>query len=642
MGLFDIFKNSKKSKDSKKKKIDDFAPFIVKTDNVSQALHDTAKKYSISASRLDFVILNYNTLIKMDANEPEWTDIEQGDWANFNQPKIILNSNVLIKQMYEIKIINKEENWNKDMHLHIMTNKEKNKISAILKAGSVIIETENLFNKLKNTIQKQMVKAGMLIELWDVDYDNKLNEISALVRTNKQYLFPEDIKFDIAKCYSSIQPIDSQLIIHYKNKYNEENKNDRIDYSKRGYVQAVEKDEMIIEYIKAKSGTPGRNCKGEFIPVSPPKDSEKPDFNISENIEIKEDDSKIVYIAKRGGYVVFKDNIYDIKDEMEINEVSFKKTGSIEAGVETEVKLHINEKDAIKDAIGTGLEVEAEEVKVEGNVGSSSKVTGQKVFIGGQVHKTSKIYANQAKINVLKGFLETENAEVTRLEGGKIEAKDVQIQQAIGGEVKAMDVHINKVGSNVKVYAISSITIDSMVGENNKFIIDPLEIPVYNKEIVELKENIKKLKKKISKLKEELFKLNKIKDKSEPAVKILKQKVMQDKAKGLKPQASFLIKIKQFQQLLEKIDAKNLEYTEIDNNLKLLETKLLTYQEMVINAKIINNGEWKNYTEIEYKLLNPPQCISYYPKAGEKNQELYLKKIDDDFYEIATKKVTKK
>ncbi|SFP38153.1 flagellar assembly protein A [Hydrogenimonas thermophila] len=642
MGLFDVFKSSKDSKSSKAKtKNDDFTPFVIKTDNISQALHNAAKKYSLSTARLDFILLSYHTLVKMDPNDPDWTEIEHRDWNNFNQPKIILNPNVLIKQTYEIEIIkHKEEPWCRDLQLHIMTNKEKNRISAILKAGSKLIETEDLFNKLKNNIHKQMMRAGMLIELWEVDYDNALNEICAQVRVNKQYLVPEDIKFDVAQCYPSIQSIDSQLIMHYKNKQDSVDQNDRIDYSKRGYVQAVEKGEMIIEYIKAKSGIPGRNCKGEFIPVAPPKDKERPNFNVSDNIAVIEDESKIIYKAQRGGYVVFNNNTYDIQDEMQIDEVSFKKTGSIDAGVETEVKLHIHEKDAIKDAIGTGLEVEAEEVKVEGNVGASSKVTGEKVYIGGQTHKTSEIFAKYAKINVHKGFLRTETAEVTRLEGGKVEARHVKVQQAIGGEIKAMDIVINKIGSNVKLYAISSIEIEDMLGENNKIVIDANEIPVYNKELTELKEKKEKLKKKIRKIEEELSKLNKIKEKSEPAVKTLKQKIVQDKAKGIKPQTSFIIKIKQFQQLIEKVEEKNLEYTHLKDEMKIINTKLLTYQEMVLNAKIINRGVWKDFTEVEYQLLNPPQRITYYPKAGEKNQELYLKEQDDGMYQILAKKAS--
>jgi len=644
MGLFDIFKSSKDSENSKdKNKKDEFVPFVIKTDNVSQALHNAAKKYSISTSRLDFVLLNYHTLIKMDQKDPDWTDIEQGDWNNFNQPKILLNPNVLIKQMYEIEIVkHKEEAWSRDMHLYIMTNKEKNKISAILKAGSKLIDTENLFEKLKNSIHKQMIRAGMLIELWEIDYDYSLNEICAQVRVNKQFLVPEDIKFDIAVCYPSTQSIDSQLIIHYEHKQDDTDLNDRIDYSKRGYVHAVEKGEMIIEYIKAKAGVPGRNCRGEFIPVAPPKDNIKPEFNVSENIEVIEDDSRIIYKAKRGGYVVFNNNTYDIQDEMQIDEVSFKKTGSIDAGVETEVKLHVYEKDAIKDAIGTGLEVEAEEVKVEGNVGSSSKVTGDKVYIGRQTHKTSEIYSKEAKINVHKGFLEAETAEITRLEGGKIEAKHVKIQQTIGGEIKAMDIKIDKVGANVKAYAISLIFIEEMLGENNKFIIDASEIPVYNKEITELKEMIKKLKKKIGKLEDELLKLNKIKEKSEPAVKTLKQKIIQDRSRGLKSQTSFIMKIKQFQQLVEKIDEKNRESTQLKDELKLIDTKLLTYQEMVLNAKIVNKGVWKDYTEVEFNLLNPPQRITYYPKAGERDQELYLKEQENGMYVIMAKKASDK
>jgi len=639
MGLFDVFKGSKKSNAGKTKK-SSFTSFIIQTDNVSRELHNIAIKYSISTAMLDFILLNYSTLVKVEQNEPDWTEIEHDEWSNYNKPETILNPNFLVKQIYEVEVVkHKAEAWSKDLHLHIMTNKEKNKILAVFKAGSKLVETEKLFDKLKTTIHKQMIRAGMLIDLWEVDYDNILNEICTQVRINKQYIIPEDIKFDVSICYPSVQPIDSKLILHYEHKNSKED-NDRIDYSKRGYVEAVEKDEVIIEYVKAKEGIPGRNCKGEFIPVTPPKDNEKPEFNISNNIEIIENDSKIVYKAKRGGYVAFKDNEYDILDEMQIDEVSFKKTGSIDAKVESEVKLHIHENDAIKDAIGTGLEVEAEEVKVEGSVGSSSKITGKKIFIGGQTHKTSEIYAEDAKINVHKGFLKADIVEITRLESGRVEAKHVKVEQATGGEIKAIDIKIGKLGANVKAYAISSISIDNVLGDNSKLIIDATEIPVYKKEIVESKDTLNKIEKKIEKSEEELTKLNKIKEKSEPAIKTLKQKIMQDKARGLKPQSSFVIKVKQFQQLIEKINEKNREIAELNGEKKFINTKLLTYQEMVLNAKIINKGVWKDYIEIEFHLLNPPQVVSYYPKAGEGNQEIYLKKIDDDFYEIATKKAT--
>ena len=638
MGLFDVFKGSKKS-DANKRKESSFTSFIIQTDNVSQELHNAAIKYSISTAMLDFILLNYSTLVKVEQNSSDWTEIGLDEWSNYNKPETVLNPNFSVKQVYEIEIVkHKKEDWNKDLHLHIMTNKEKNKISAIFKAGSKLVETERLFDKLKNTIHKQMIKAGMLIDLWEVDYGNILNEICTQVRIDKQYIIPKDIKFDISICYPSVQPIDSKLILHYEHK-NDTKDNDRVDYSKRGYVKAVEKDEVIIEYIKAKEGIPGRNCKGEFIPVPPPKDDEKPEFNISNSIEVIENDSKIVYKAKRGGYVALKDNTYDILDEMQIDEVSFKKTGSIDAKVDSEVKLHIHENDAIKDAIGTGLEVEAEEVKVEGSVGSSSKIIGKKIFIGGQTHQTSEIYAEDVKINVHKGFLKADTAEITRLEAGRVEAKYVKVGQAIGGEIKAMDIKIGRLGANVKAYAVSSISIDNIFGDNSKLIIDATEIPIYKKEIIEAKDALSKIEKKIEKIGEELMKLNKIREKSEPAIKTLKQKIMQDKAKGLKPQSSFIVKVKQFQQLIEKINEENRKIAELNEEKKNINTKLLTYQEIVLNAKIINKGVWKDYIEIEFHLLNPLQVVSYYPKAGEGNEEIYLKKIDDDFYEIATKKV---
>ncbi len=147
MGLFDVFKGSSNSKNSKgKAKLDSFVPYVIKTDNVSEALHKTAINYSISTAKLDFALLNYHTLIKMDKNDPDWTEIEQDDWGDFNQPKIMLNPNVEIKQVYEVEIIKHQfESWNKDLQLFIMTNREKNKISAIVMAGSKLVETDNLY-----------------------------------------------------------------------------------------------------------------------------------------------------------------------------------------------------------------------------------------------------------------------------------------------------------------------------------------------------------------------------------------------------------------------------------------------------------------------------------------------------------------
>ena len=649
MGFFDkVFGGDKENKPEKRGAGSaSFTPVVVTTDDVAQTLHDTALKYKINSTTLDIRVLSFKTLIKMNPKEEEWTEVEDGEWEKFNRPEILLSPDFQVKQSYELEIFRyKDEPWKSDLQLHIASNKEKNRVVCTVKAGSIIRKTENLKSKIKNLIVGKMLRSRILIDLWDVNFDSAIDDLTAKALVQDQYILPEDLSFDICVCFASQKPVNDELILHYKNKNEEEREGDRVDHSKRGFIQAVEKGETVIEYIKPQPGKPGRNCQGTYIPVPEPLEKFKPEFRVSDAIEVEEDDTRILYRAKRGGYVVFKENTYDIHDSMEIDEVSFKKTGSIDAGVETEVKLHINESDHMKDAIGTGVEVEATEVKVEGNVGASAIVRAEEVSIGGQTHQTSKIYAKTAKINVHRGYVETtEDLQITRLEGGVAEAKKAKISQMIGGEVKAIEVDVDVIASNARICAVSKISIGKMVGENNKLIIDASEIDAYHNEIVSLEERIVQTEKELAQLEEAKSQKAAVIEKSTAAVQTLKQRILEAKRKGIKPQPAFVAKIKQYQKMENDLTDLSQKIEQTKRTLKEIKRKLLAYQEMIINSKIVNYGEWKDYTSIEFHLLYPQITLQYTPKPGAKMQEVYLKKItgpdEETSYEIAVREAAK-
>ena len=640
MGLFDKMFKSDKKNEKRKEGSQEFTPVVVTTEDVPSTLQEIALKYKISSHALDIRIIGVKTFIKMDAKEPEWIEVEGDDWDKFNKPEILLNPNFLIKQTYEIEIIrHKEENWMSDLMLHIAANGKKNRIVCTLKSGSIVRYSEDLVGKIKNLIHKKMVRSRLLIGLWDLDITDKLDDIAAKARVEGQYILGEDHHFDVAVCYAAQPSVDDDLIFHYKEKQKSEETGDKVDHSRRGFIQAVEKGEVIIEYVKPQKGTPGRNCLGTFVPVQEPQETKRPEFSVSDNIEIEEDDRRILYRAKRGGYVVLEENTYDIRDEMEIDEVSFKKTGSIDAGVETEVKLHVNEKDTMKDAIGTGVEVEATEVKVEGNVGAAALIKAEEVRIGGQTHQSSKIYADTAQINVLRGYLKVKDkAEITRVEGGVAEGKEIVVSQMIGGEIRGMNVKVKLLGANAKIYGVSRIEIEKMLGENNKLIIDPSQIDAYHDEIVSLEEEVERLSEEIEKRKEKMAEKEEVAAKSETAVESLKKKILEEKRRGIAPRPAFVAKIKQYQKLKEKIEAERGELTVLQTKLEGLESRLLAYQDMVVHAEIVNFGEWKEYTTIEFHLLQPQMKLEYIPTAGQSKQVVYLVK-NEEGYEVAVREV---
>ncbi|RUM45912.1 MAG: hypothetical protein DSY46_01510 [Hydrogenimonas sp.] len=643
MGFFDkIFKSMKEpDKDTPEKRPVEFSAVSVTTENVPQALKDVARKYGVSVSMLDVRLTHLQTFIKLDKNDPEWRAITEDEWEEFNKPETLLNPDFQVKQSYDIDITQaKPEAWMKDLKLYLATNKERSRIICTIKAGSMILKTDALGKKLEALIENKMLRAGMLIRLFNIDYSKALDEITAKALVHKRYKFPEDVSFDVARCIASRPPIDDRLILHYKERDEQPKESDRIDYSKRGFIHAVEKGDLIIEYVKPQKGQPGRNCHGIFIPVNEPKERYRPDFRVSDKIEVEESDTHILYRAKRGGYIVFKNGFYDIEEQIEVSEVSFKKTGSIDAGVETEVKLRVRGRDALKDAIGVGVEVEATEVNVAGNVGASSIVKAEDVEIGGQTHQTSSIYAERAKVNVLRGLLKaTETAHVKRLEGGFVEARKVIVEHVIGGIIKAFEVRVGTIASNAKILAANEIVINDMSGENNKLIINAARINAYRNEIHQLQEETRFLNGEIKKLEAKKAEYMRIRKESELAVATLKQKIVEDSKKGIQPKPAFITKIKQFQQLLENIDGLKEQIRDTKTKLREVEQKLLALQELTLHAKIVNHGKWGDYTTIEFHLLHPKRILEYHPKTGEKKQQVTLKKSDDGKFEIVVKEV---
>ena len=143
---------------------------------------------------------------------------------------------------------------------------------------------------------------------------------------------------------------------------------------------------------------------------------------------------------------------------MEIKQINIK-TGNVRGAKDANVKLEVKENNALKEAIADNMIVETTELIVRGNVGKSAKIVAKKLQINGQTHQKAKIYANNAFINVHKGYIEGKEITINRLEGGIVKGKKVKIKQAIGGKVIAYEVEFDIMGSHVEVYALKEIKI---------------------------------------------------------------------------------------------------------------------------------------------------------------------------------------
>lgn len=625
-----------KSKDENENQTQEvgFQNIIIDTENVNQELKNISSSQNIPLNQLDFTLLSFKSVFKTHKDD-EWMEINKSNIEQFRDEDFLLNEELQIKQQYKVEIFLKDKDKLPLLEIILGGNKFLTKIIATVKKNFDIKYSSKLKDYIVGEINKRLLKQSMLISIFQSEMEKEVEKIVSKIRINN--FLDEDHTFIVCNCVEPIAPINDNLIFHYKKNINKKDEHGRIDYSKRGYIQAVQKGDIIIEYIKAKEGRNGRNCKGELLKVKEPEQKYSIDFTVSENIEKKEDENRIIFVAKKDGYVNKEGDKYDINDNMEIEEVSFKTTGSIEANLESNVKINIKESDVLKDAIGPGMSVETTEIMVEGNIGSGAVVKAKIAKIGGQTHKNASIYADEMDISVHRGYAEGENITIKRLEGGRVNAKVVKIDQAIGGEVTAERIFIKQLVSNVTMIASEIIEISELKGTNNKFIIDPSRVLGFQEKIDELEKKLKKIESAISITKKAIREKKVLIDKNREPAELVKQKIIELKRSGQEPAKTLIKKIKDFQQLIATYNSMLDKYKKEKEERENIKKEIDDIQSTILKAKIINHSVWHEYNEIKFVLLSPKIEITHVTKEGEISKSITLSKVEEGEYQISRK-----
>ena len=357
-------------------------------------------------------------------------------------------------------------------------------------------------------------------------------------------------------------------------------------------------------------------------------------FNVDDTINIVETDDSIEYRANENGYISFEDNTYIIKTDMDVGEISFRTTGSINSGVDSDVSLSVKETDAIKDAIGTGMSVEVSEIDIEGNVGSNASVVALRATVAGQTHKTATVKADKLDINIHKGKAYGKHIKITRLEHGEVDGDIVEVTQALGGQIRAKEVDIEICASHVKVTSSKKIEIHKLQGSENTFTIDPLLKNEMQKELSSNKDAIKELKDEVRDMKKEIARYTQLIKDGTSAFLEIKKRLLHYKKSGVKLPSSFVKKYKQFTHLQEHLKGIKEEYTVKSDHLALQTTRTASFQDNILDARVINRDRWIGYNEIKFKLVDPPIELVHRPVEGSTDMIFGLVDIGDGEFEI--------
>jgi len=593
-----------------------FTPFIKVTTNVKSTINEAAKDRKIQKNEVDFDILALQTLIQSPEYK-EFTIIEEPLEKLFDD-ETLRSPTLLVRQEYKINIrpYHKDETY-KNIHIDIASNKAKSKYIATFKKGSVFPKDPSLAKLLKREINRRKVRLGLLIGHLEPGLNAALLKIAKSVKEDTPLL--KDIKIIIAQSPGPVFAVDDGIMLHY-----EEN-----DEEQRQFVEGVDPDELIFEYIKPKFGKDGRDCKGNYIKVDEPVIKYANYSADQETVKVIEDESSVKYYSIVDGYVKNESGVISIGKEITIEAASFRDTGSIDTGDDKDISVKIANADSSDDAVGSGISIDVKQLNVEGTIGSNANVKANDLSVGEQTHRNSKLEAvENAKIHLHRGNLKAKTAEINILENGTVQADDVNVKKMLGGEVIGHRIVIEELTSNTTIIASESIEIQAITGDNNTLIIDPHRIESYHEKVEANKDEIKDRENKLKEIKEDYAKRLKEHNSQIDRIKTFKKRILEaTKAKKTPPKADML-RIKQYKIDTDKLKDETGEIKIKEDKINDVKYELEKLYEADLHGTIKNKSRYNGHTKVIFIDVKTSQEYSMLPDGF--YEELHLEKDGND------------
>jgi hypothetical protein len=636
VALLDIFKSSALENEVSVKDNAAFENIVLYSENIPADLAKVAAQYGLNVKQLDFRIVAYKTLYRRK-DSPKYNELTLLEQEKFFTEENLRNPTIEIRQKIKIEIFLKDKKSRFPIKMSMGGNRELTKIVLKVPQQNNISFHSELHSELVAQIDARKARLGLLIGFMHHKSKEQIKALISDIQVNNK--ISKDYTISVCEGLDPVDQSNGELILHYlKNEEQEVSENDRIDHSKRDFMHTVQEGDLVLEVREFREGSHGRNCKGEVLDFSKLELSQDLDVRVSEDFRVEEEDGVTRYYALKSGFIHQSDeNYFEIRDELCVDEVSFRSTGSIEAD-EQDIKINIEGKDVLRDAIGQGVKIETSEVRTTGNMGSGAEVIAKKVEIGGQTHQSAKIIADDVTVHLHKGIIEADVAHIAILENGKVEANKVYVEKVSGGEIIAKEVYLKEVLSNTTIYASEYIEIDILNGNGNKFIIDPKCKKDFKERVEQVEEDIESLKEVIKNKTKKIKVLRKKIQNDQENIRQINETVLSLKKRNATVPASLINKLKSNQ---ENIKEHNLLLKELKDDkmaLEKLESDLKELINAVFNAKVVNRSVWKEFNEVKFKVVEPPVEVSHLFVDGEMSEEITIKTMEDGKYVLERKK----
>lgn len=452
------------------------------TKDIATTLKTFASDSYIPLAECDFEIKGATTYIK-NCHMDTFAKYSSGYQDQYsNNLEEIINEKVVFQQLYNIvPFHHKKRELMLDYALDL--GEFNTHPSLNIEPTSVIdysrYKPQELFKLLIQEVNKIKALQGMMIGYFS---DSMIVDLKALIKKiySKQFIATHNILLFDGVDPEPCEPSHLELVFEEK--------------KSQAQISEVDVDECIVIFTKPIYGQYGFNAKGKRVSRGECQDNINFDCDIDEaSIKTVEDETSIKLYAKKRGYVQY--------DAMRIsisNRVDMKKINRVHQKIakdETnEIEIHLNAEDITQDSVGEGVHLTSEVVHVNGFVGTKAHIEASVLQIDGATHNGAQLFAKEAKIKRHKGVLRCHKAEIALLEGGEVHGSYVHIDVAHGGVIYGDHIHLKLVKNNVRVYATGSISIDTLSGEDNLFMIDSKKIPIVQSRLKFIQEDIAELK----------------------------------------------------------------------------------------------------------------------------------------------------
>ena len=556
--------------------------------NIKGDLRLAASDRKISVDEVDFDLLYYETFYKQ-LPDLEWHRIYGDNIHTQITQEEIYSSDFLLSQEYKVTIRPFVPSAYLDLRFTVSMSKKRGLVTAVISPASTIPLEEEVKERIKEAINKKMLRLGFMIGMADEQLDVDIERMVSFLQ--KQGPLSEPYNLIIAQFFPEIPTINDAIIVHYK----ERNKN-------KSLIDGVNPKELLLEYILPRKGRNGRGCDGIPVVAAEPKIKYDKSIKIDEDtIYTVEDERSIRYYAKVSGYVKFERGLLSISQTLSLKSLSMKKTGSVEVGRDKQIALALKQQVYREDAVGMGVNIDIQKVDIIGTVGENTNIKADELTIGAQTHRKSTMEVSGiANIQLHRGNLKANEANIDMLEGGRVEADVVHINKMLGGEVIARKVYVDVLYSHAKIIALESIEVNTIEGEGNFLTIDPNSVSVYHEKIAQTEAIIKEKESSYQWVKKE-FSIKKLAFKQKNSqISQFKHRITRAKANGMEPMSVDVVRIREYEAQGHKLDHEEGKLREEAQYIAALHDKLSRLYEADLQGVILCHDVYNGHNRVGF------------------------------------------